>query len=134
MGAISRSPVRPAATELLDGPTLADIDAHAGSALAEGESTVLLIELDGYGIEEQLADLTAVLTAAGGTVRAIEDAAEAEHRWELRRSGRGSGAGGHRLGEDIAVPKSRLGEIFALLPEIGRRHGVKASAIAHAGD
>ena len=134
VGAISRSPVRPAATELLDGPTLADIDAHAGSALAEGESTVLLIELDGYGIEEQLADLTAVLTAAGGTVRAIEDEAEAEHLWELRRSGRGSGAGGHRLGEDIAVPKSRLGEIFALLPEIGRRHGVEASAIAHAGD
>jgi glycolate oxidase len=134
VNAISRSPVRPAATELMDGPTLADIDAHAGSALAEAGSTILLIELDGYGVEEQLADLTAVLTAAGGTVRAIEDEAEAEHLWELRRSGRGSGAGGHRLGEDVAVPKSRLGEIFRAIPEIGRRHGVEASAIAHAGD
>ena len=132
--AISRSPVRPAATELMDGPTLADIDAHTGSELARGESTILLIELDGYGIDEQLADLAAALTAAGGTVREIEDEAEAEHLWELRRSGRGSGAGGHRLGEDVAVPKSRLGEMFEALPGIGRRHGVETSAIAHAGD
>jgi glycolate oxidase len=134
VNAISRSPVRPAATELLDGLTLADIDAHTGSELASGETTILLIELDGYGIEEQLADLTAVLEAAGAAVRRIEDEAEAEHLWELRRSGRGSGAGGHRLGEDIAVPKSRLGEIFEALPGIGRRHGVEVSAIAHAGD
>ena len=94
VNAISRSPVRPAATELMDGPTLADIDAHTGSELARGESTILLIELDGYGIDEQLADLAAALTAAGGTVREIDDEAEAEHLWELRRSGRGSGAGG----------------------------------------
>jgi glycolate oxidase len=134
VNAISRSPVRPAATELMDGPTLADIDAHTGSELAAGDSAILLIELDGYGIREQLDDLTAVLARAGAEVREIEDEAEAEHLWELRRSGRGSGAGGHRLGEDIAVPKSRLAEIFGSLTEIGHRHGVETSAVAHAGD
>ncbi|AXK44370.1 FAD-binding oxidoreductase [Brachybacterium saurashtrense] len=134
VNAISRSPVRPAATELLDGATLADIEAHTGSALADGDSALLLIELDGYGIEEQSADLVAVLTAAGAEMRLVPDEAEAEHLWELRRSGRGSGAGGHRLGEDIAVPKSRLAEIFTALSEIGDRHGVATSAVAHAGD
>lgn len=134
VNAISRSPVRPAATELLDGSTLADIDAHTGSALSRDGSALLLIELDGYGIEEQSADLAAALTVAGAEVRTIQDEAEAEHLWELRRSGRGSGAGGHRLGEDIAVPKSRLAEIFTALSEIGDRHGVATSAVAHAGD
>ena len=134
VNAISLSPVRPAATELLDGGTLADIDENTGSALADGDSTILLIELDGYGLDEQTADLTAALTGAGGEIRIVEDEAEAEHLWELRRSGRGSGAGGHRLGEDIAVPKSRLAEIFTALTEIGERHDVETSAVSHAGD
>nr|WP_245354371.1 FAD-linked oxidase C-terminal domain-containing protein [Brachybacterium sacelli] len=134
VGAITRSPVRPAATELIDGGTLADIDANSGSALARGEDAIVLIELDGYGIEEQTADLTVALEAAGGSVRVIEDEAEAEHLWELRRSGRGTGAGGHRLGEDIAVPKSQFAAILDQLAEIGERHGVETSALAHAGD
>ncbi|GAA1285054.1 FAD-binding oxidoreductase [Brachybacterium alimentarium] len=134
VGAISRSPVRPAATELIDGGTLADIDAHSGSSLARGTDAVLLLELDGYGIGEQTADLTHALEAVGGDVLVIEDEQEAERLWELRRSGRGSGAGGHRLGEDIAVPKSRLAEIFTELAVIGERHGVQTSALAHAGD
>ncbi|UVY83750.1 FAD-binding protein [Brachybacterium sp. NBEC-018] len=134
VNAISLSPVRPAATELLDAATLHDIDANAGSRIAEGDTTILLIELDGYGVEEQTTDLTAALTVAGAALRVIEDEAEAEHLWELRRSGRGSGAGGHRLGEDVAVPKSRLGAVFAELAEIGARHGVQTSAVAHAGD
>ncbi|MDN5820489.1 MAG: FAD-binding oxidoreductase, partial [Brachybacterium sp.] len=135
VNAISRSPVRPAATELLDAGALADIDALGGSSLgATGTGAVLLLELDGYGIEEQTADLVGVLTGAGGKVQVIEAAAEAEQLWELRRSSRAAGGGRARLGEDVAVPKSRLAEMFAQLAEIGRRHGIRTSAVAHAGD
>ncbi|MGO1200087.1 MAG: FAD-binding oxidoreductase, partial [Dermabacteraceae bacterium] len=134
--AISRSPVRPAATELLDAGAVADIDAHNGSSLGAGSSgsAVLLLELDGYGIEEQTADLVAALTGAGGSVRVVAEAQEAERLWELRRSSRAAGGGRARLGEDVAVPKSRLAEMFTQLEEIGRRHGVATSAVAHAGD
>ena len=134
VGAISRSPVRPAATELLDAGTLADIDAHAGSHIAAGDGAMLLVELDGYGVEEQTRDLVAALAGAGGAVRAIEDEAEAERLWELRRSSRAAGGGRARLGEDVAVPKSRLAELLTELEAIGRRHGVRTSAVAHAGD
>jgi glycolate oxidase len=136
VNAISRSPVRPAATELLDAGALADIDAHTGSRLAQGaaDGAVLLLELDGYGIDEQSADLVAVLTAAGGSVQVVEDPAEAEQLWELRRASRAAGGGRARLGEDVAVPKSRLAEMFAALEGIGERHGVRTSAVAHAGD
>jgi len=144
VNAISRSPVRPAATELLDVGAVADIDALNGSSLgsaggsavgsAPGTGAVLLIELDGYGIEEQAADLTRALREAGAGVRVVEDEAEAAHLWELRRSSRAAGGGRARLGEDVAVPMSRLAEMVERIEEIGRRHGVATSAVAHAGD
>ncbi|ATG52794.1 FAD-binding oxidoreductase [Brachybacterium vulturis] len=151
VNAISRSPVRPAATELLDSGAVADIDAHNGSRLgadpaAEAIGThhpdgprssggaVLLLELDGYGIREQTADLVDILTGAGGSVQVIEDEAEAEHLWELRRTSHAAGGGRRRLNEDVAVPKSRLAQMLTALEEIGHRHGVATSAIAHAGD
>ncbi|MFC7457283.1 FAD-binding oxidoreductase [Brachybacterium sp. GCM10030267] len=134
VGAISRSPVRPAATELMDAGTLQDIDERTGAGISQGATAVLLIELDGYGIEDQTRDLTAALTAAGAEMTVIEDGTEAERLWELRRSARGSGAGRFRLGEDVAVPKSRLAEAYAELEAIGRAHGIRASAVAHAGD
>ncbi|WP_394215115.1 FAD-binding oxidoreductase [Brachybacterium vulturis] len=150
VNAISRSPVRPAATELLDSGAVADIDAHNGSSLGSDPDTsvgtshhqrprssggaVLLLELDGYGIQEQAADLVDVLTGAGGSVQVIEDEAEAEHLWELRRTSHAAGGGRRRLNEDVAVPKSRLVRMLTALEEIGHRHGVATSAIAHAGD
>ena len=44
ISAISRSPVRPAAAELLDAGTLDDIEAHAGVRLAPGDGAVLLVQ------------------------------------------------------------------------------------------
>lgn len=134
INAISRSPVRPAAAELLDAGTVDDIEAHTGTRLAPGDGAALLLELDGYGIEEQTEDLVAVLTGAGGEVRGAEDEAAAARLWELRRTARAAGGGRARLSEDVAVPKSRLTELLSALEEIGRRHRVTTSAVAHAGD
>lgn len=134
VGEIARSPVRPAATELLDAGTLEDIDVAQGTHLADGLASILLLELDGYGIEEQTTDLVAALARADGTVRHIEDPVEAEGLWELRRSGRQGGPPRVHLGEDIAVPASRLPDLFTALALIGEKHGVRASALAHAGD
>lgn len=135
IAAIVATRVRPAIVELFDTPTLADIDDNAGSRLREQGASLLLVELDGFGIDEQERELTAALTAAGGRVRAESDA-EAERLWELRRKGRGFGKGRLRwiVGEDIAVPRSVLPEVFAYFPEIERRYGVAVSAVAHALD
>lgn len=134
VNAISLSPVRPAATELIGPQALRDIDAASGSRLAREEDAILLIELDGYGIEEQTADLTAALAAEAADVQ-HPDPDEAEVLWELRRTGRGTvTAGQWRLGEDVAVPKSRLAEMFEQVDRVGREHGVAVSTLAHAGD
>ncbi|MDQ1138278.1 glycolate oxidase [Microbacterium sp. SORGH_AS 1204] len=133
IGAITASRVRPSVIEFLDQPTLEGIDAAQRSGLRARGAALLLIELDGFGIDEQTAELTAALEAAGARVR-VESDTDAEVLWELRRSGRRFDEGSWYAGGDIAVPKSRIAEIFASFPTIEARHGVALSAVAHAGD
>ncbi|KQT75085.1 FAD-binding oxidoreductase [Microbacterium sp. Leaf436] len=133
IGAITASRVRPSVIEFLDQPTLEGIDAANDSGLRARGAALLLIELDGFGIDEQTAELTAALEAVGARVR-VETDDDAEGLWELRRSGRRFDDGSWFAGGDVAVPKSRIAEIFAGFPEIEARHGVTVSAVAHAGD
>lgn len=133
IGEITASRVRPSVIEFLDQPTLEGIDAANDSGLRARGAALLLIELDGFGIDEQTAELTAALEAVGARVR-VETDDDAEVLWELRRSGRRFDDGSWFAGGDVAVPKSRIAEIFAGFPEIEARHGVTVSAVAHAGD
>lgn len=133
IGAITASRVRPSVIEFLDQATLEGIDAANDSGLRSRGAALLLIELDGFGIDDQTAELTAALEAVGARVR-VEAAADADVLWELRRSGRRFDDGSWFAGGDVAVPKSRIAEIFAGFPEIEARHGVTVSAVAHAGD
>ncbi len=133
IGAITASRVRPSVIEFLDEITLDGIDAAQGSGLSARGAALLLIELDGFGIDEQTAELTTALVAAGARVE-VENDADAEVLWELRRSGRRFDAGSWFAGGDVAVPKSRIAELFAGFPAIAARFGVSVSAVAHAGD
>ena len=133
IGAITASRVRPSVIEFLDEPTLDGIDAANASGLRARGAALLLIELDGFGIDEQTAELTAALEAIGARVR-VENDEDAEVLWELRRSGRRFDEGRWFAGGDVAVPKSRIAEIFAGFPAIEARYGVAVSAVAHAGD
>ncbi len=133
IGAITASRVRPSVIEFLDEPTLVGIDAVNDSGLRARGAALLLIELDGFGIDEQTAELTTALTVAGARVR-VESDADAEELWELRRSGRRLGEGTWFVGGDVAVPKSRIAEVFAGFPALEERYGVAVSAVAHAGD
>lgn len=133
LAAITASRVRPSIVEFFDKPTLENIDRHEDAGLRARGGSLLLIELDGFGIDEQTAELKAALGAVGGRVDVQSDAA-GEALWELRRSGRGFDAGSWFVGGDIAVPKSRIPEVYAHFSEVEARHGVQISAVAHAGD
>ncbi|WP_144715352.1 FAD-binding oxidoreductase [Curtobacterium pusillum] len=133
LDAITRSPVRPTVVEFFDEPSLAAIDAFSGTALRGRGASLVLVELDGYGIDEQTADLTTALTGAGAVVTAETD--EDGHRlWELRRHGRGHTEPQWFVGEDIAVPKSRLRDVYSRFAELEERFDVRVSAVSHAGD
>ncbi|WP_225437580.1 FAD-binding oxidoreductase [Arthrobacter sedimenti] len=133
LAAITLSPVRPAAVEFFDTPSLANIDEHSGTALRQRGAALILIEIDGYGIDEQAADLSSALALAGARVT-TETEAEAIRFWELRRHGRGLPHGHWFIGEDIAVPKSQLLKVYEAFPSLEERFGVEVSAVSHAGD
>lgn len=132
--AIGRARVQPAVMELLDGGSLAQLDELNGSDLASRGASLLLIQTDGFGAAEEADLVREVLTACGAVVT-TEASAEAERLVELRRNSRGVEVDDeYRVGEDVAVPRSRLVDYVATLEALAQVHEVKLKVVAHAGD
>ena len=132
--ALGRERVQPCILELLDGPSLEELDFRNGSNLASRGTALLLIQFDGLGADAEVAIAETALGKLGGLV-IQEDPAEAEQLVELRRNNRGLDVDAeNRVGEDIAVPRSQLVHYITALEEMSRRHGVGLRVIAHAGD
>lgn len=132
--AVGKARVQPAIMELLDGGSLAQLDEIHGSALAARGASLLLIQTDGFGAAAEAAVVRDVL-AAGGAVVTSEANEEAEQLVELRRNSRGVEVDDqYRVGEDVAVPRSRLVDYVAALESLAEVHAVKLKVVAHAGD
>lgn len=133
---------RPSTVELLDAAALSAIAEHLGpEVIAEtvGSGTAggvfLLVEYDGADAPAAALAAEPRLQAAGGTVRLAGSAAERERLLTIRRSFHPAMvARGRVLIEDVAVPRSRLAEMFVRVEEIGRRFGLAIPTVAHAGD
>jgi glycolate oxidase len=132
--AVGRARVQPAIMELLDGGTLAQLDDIHGSDLTARGSSLLLIQTDGFGAAAEARMVRDVL-AAGGAAVTTEASAEAERLVELRRHSRGVEVDDEfRVGEDVAVPRSRLVDYVAALEAMALQHNVHLKVVAHAGD
>jgi glycolate oxidase len=132
--AVGRARVQPAIMELLDGGSLVQLDDIHGSDLAARGASLLLIQTDGFGAAAEAAAIRPVL-AAGGAVVTMEANAEAEQLVELRRNSRGTEVDDeYRVGEDVAVPRSRLVDYVAELEAMAAEHRVQLKVVAHAGD
>lgn len=132
--AIGRARVQPAILELLDGRTLEALDGAHGSELRRRGGALLLVQTDGYGAAAESDVIRAALTELGAVVNQ-EDSAEAEQLVDLRRHSRGDSVDDlYRVGEDVAVPKSRLVPYVAALEAMAQKHHVQLKIVAHAGD
>ncbi|WP_251041871.1 FAD-binding oxidoreductase [Arthrobacter sp. ISL-30] len=132
--AVGRARVQPAIMEMLDGGTLAQLDLLHGSDLSSRGSALLLVQTDGFGAAAE-ADVVRAVLAAGGAVVTKEASAEAERLVELRRHSRGAEVDDeYRVGEDVAVPRSRLVDYVAGLESIATARSVSLKVVAHAGD
>lgn len=132
--ALGAARVQPCILELLDGPSLQELDFRNGSNLASRGTALLLVQFDGLAAEaeEELAGVE--LEKLGGTV-SREDPAEAQRLVDLRRNNRGLDVDAeNRVGEDVAVPRSQLVGYITALEDMARRHGAVLHVIAHAGD
>ena len=132
--AVGRARVQPAIMELLDGGTLAQLDEIHGSDLTARGKSLLLVQTDGFGAAAEAEVVREVLKAGGATVT-TEASAEAERLVELRRHSRGVEVDDeYRVGEDVAVPRSRLVDYVAALEAMAANYGVHLKVVAHAGD
>jgi glycolate oxidase len=132
--AVGKARVQPAIMELLDGGTLAQLDDIHGSDLTARGRSLLLIQTDGFGAAAEAEVVRQVLREGGATV-STEASAEAERLVELRRHSRGTEVDDeYRVGEDVAVPRSRLVDYVAELEAMAARQQVHLKVVAHAGD
>ena len=132
--AVGKARVQPAIMELLDGGTLAQLDDIHGSDLTTRGKSLLLVQTDGFGAAAE-ADVVRQVLAAGGATVTTEASAEAERLVELRRHSRGTEVDDeYRVGEDVAVPRSRLVDYVAALEAMADAQRVHLKVVAHAGD
>lgn len=133
--AVVAARVQPSVMELMDGPTLAAVDAALGTDYRSRGSSFLLVQTDGYGaFLEQDVVLEAVRPFAASCGKAADDD-EAANMMAARRAAIPSL---EKLGRvsigDIGVPRGRLAEAVAGLEEIAARTGVRIYTVAHASD
>ena len=132
--AIGRARVQPSILELLDGRTLEALDGVHGSDLRGRGGSLLLVRTDGYGAEAEAGVIRSALLGVGADV-SEEGSEEAERLVDLRRHSRGDDVDDlFRVGEDVAVPKSRLVDYVEALESTAARYAVQLKVVAHAGD
>lgn len=140
---VTAARLRPAMLELIDAGGVARAVEFLGAAalagtplaaLSPGE-TFLLAQSDGADATGEAAHIAEIFTAAGGRVTVATDAAIGDRLVAVRREMHSAFASrGQVLIEDVAVPRSRLPEMFGAIEAIAARHGVEIPTVAHAGD
>ncbi|QAY58937.1 FAD-binding protein [Microbacterium protaetiae] len=132
--AVTAVGLQPSVMELMDATCLAA--AHRLLHLAPpAGGAQLTVQTDGAASADEAAAIADVLRAAGGQVETARDQAEGERLLEIRRAMHPAMETlGTTLIEDVAVPRSRLAEMFDEIARVEREHGVVIPTVAHAGD
>ncbi|HZT05696.1 MAG TPA: FAD-linked oxidase C-terminal domain-containing protein [Chloroflexota bacterium] len=128
----------PCAMELMDRTTLTLVEEYLKAGINTNAGALILIEIDGDEevVPRQADEVAAICNERAISVRLARDAAEADGLWNARRSV--AAAFGqlrpNRLGEDIAVPRSKIPEAVERIRDIGAEHDVTIAIFGHAGD
>ena len=136
---IFRAGFLPCALEVADAFTLAAARRRTGSRRLAGCEAHLITELDGQpaSVRAELAALEQVVRRHQPRfVQRAHGAAACERIWQIRRefSYALRDTGLTKLNEDIAVPRSRLEDLFAFAARLQRKHGLAVACFGHAGD
>lgn len=133
----------PSMLELIDGPTMAMVNAYGDYGLPDGAGAMLLVQSNAPG-ESAVAELESFQTIAeaNGAVEFVfsDDPADSAMLVAARRAVSPamekyvSMIGGGELIDDVCVPRSRLGDFFARLADIDAKYDVEITTAGHAGD
>ncbi|NNC13316.1 FAD-binding protein [Planctomonas sp. JC2975] len=141
--AITAARLRPSLCELIDGTALGIIREHLADDAGRAEELLgtggagasLIVQFDDADAATRAAASVALVQSAGGTARVSSDPEESERLLELRRAFHPAlVAHGEVLIEDVAVPRTRLADMFEEIGRIEREFGVSIPTVAHAAD
>ncbi len=127
----------PSLLELLDGPSIAAIQAFGDYGFPPDTGGVLLVQSDRIGhAHEDVVTYAEALRSAGATdVAVADDPAEADLLLQGRRAlNPALEARGPRMIEDVCVPVARLGDLVHAVHQIAERRGLESTCSGHAGD
>jgi glycolate oxidase len=130
----------PRCLELMDDVSLAAAARTSPYRFPPGAGAALIVEADGNGEEEVLAELARIAEVVAGEVRGEVEVAQGEAQrraiWETRRHLSTNLKSLHplKLSEDVAVPRSKIPEMIERAKGIGRARGLAVATYGHAGD
>ncbi|MCX8107209.1 MAG: FAD-binding oxidoreductase, partial [Verrucomicrobiae bacterium] len=139
IGRIFRAGFLPCALEVADAFTLEAARKRTGNRKLFGCDAHLIVEVDGQeqSVRNELKELiTVVKSVKPRFVDCAFGTAACERIWKVRRefSYALRDTGLTKLNEDIAIPRSRLEDLFAFAEELQRKHGLMVACFGHAGD
>jgi glycolate oxidase len=140
VSAVIAAGLTPVSIELIDQLTMQCVEAFAPGTLPVESDALLLFAVDGSNeaiVRAELAEIGALATGHGAqAVRIAEDAAQSAALWNARRAISPALAHRrpHKLGEDVAVPRSELVALVRGIREIARRNDLLIPIYGHAGD
>ncbi len=136
LDAIRATRVTPSMLEIMDNTTINAVEDYKRMDLDRSTALLLIGQADGPDAGGQVDQMLAACTSAGADLAvAAEDPEEADLLLESRRAaGWALTQQGATVVEDVAVPRSALGQMIAAVPRIGAELGVRIATVGHAGD
>jgi glycolate oxidase len=128
----------PCAMELMDNTTIKLVEEYTHAGLNQETGALLLVEVDGEDevVPRQADEIATIFRERATSVRQARDQKEADTFWSARRAV--AAAFGqlrpNRLGEDIAVPRSKIPEAIERIRDIGVEFDLTVAIFGHAGD
>jgi glycolate oxidase len=136
---IIKEKIIPATIEFMDSLSVECVRDQVPFELPRGDSTLLLIELDGDQdqIDRDTRRIEALCRQLGSVeFRLAKEKGEAEELWKARRNLSPSlqSLRPHKINQDVVVPRSRLADFVVALSGIGQRYDLPIPSFGHAGD
>lgn len=133
VSALAMSPTVPEVLEMLDHASIQAVERLYSTGIeTDGVAAILLGQFIGPDADHAAGSAESLFRSVGAT--AVERA-EGDALLEARRfTGPALSAEGLRVSSDVAVPVSRLADMFSAIERISVRKGVVIPTFAHAGD
>jgi len=137
--AIIAAGVTPAAVEIMDALAIQAAERAVQCGYPEGAGAVLIVELDGPGVEvAHEAQTVRTLCEENGAFE-IREAVDGAERAEIWRGRKSAFAAVGRISpnyivQDGVIPRTALAQVLAKIDEIARAAGIRVANVFHAGD